>query len=104
MGDLNSETTIWLTIGFSALATFSLRFGGLMLANKLPRSAKFNRFMEALPGTLLLALIAPGALSSGIWGGIGLLCTAICTYKTRNLFVAMVVGMAVVALGRAIAL
>ena len=56
---------VFFTIGLAAAVTYLLRFGGLMLANKLPRSGRCRRFMDALPGTLLLSLIAPGIVSAG---------------------------------------
>jgi len=56
--------------------------------------------MDALPGTLLLSLIAPGIAASGVFGGIAALCTAVCTYKTGNVFLSMIVGLTVVAVSR----
>jgi uncharacterized membrane protein len=91
---------VLLTIGFAAIVTYSLRFGGLMLASKLPNSGRWKRFMDALPGAILVSLIAPGIVSAGLWGGIGALATAICAYKTKNVIVSMLLGVAIVALHR----
>ena len=96
--DLNVQ--VFLAIGFAAAVTYLLRFGGLMLAVKLPSSGRCRRFMDALPGTILLSLIAPGIVSAGWWGGIGALATALCAYKTGNTFVSMLVGVGIVALQR----
>lgn len=90
----------WLTIMLAALATYGLRVGGLLLATRLPDAGRFKRFMDALPGTILLSLIAPGIISAGIWGMIGALCTALCAWKTRNVFLAMLVGVVIVAASR----
>lgn len=94
------NTPVLLTIGFAAIVTYMLRVGGLMLASKLPKSGRFKRFMDALPGTILLSLIAPGIVSAGVWGGVGALATAFCAYKTRNAFLSMLLGVAIVALQR----
>ncbi|GBC61090.1 AzlD domain-containing protein [Desulfonema ishimotonii] len=96
----DSHITVLLTIGCAALVTYSLRIGGLLLSDRLPQSGRFKRFMDALPGTILLSLIAPGIASAGFWGGVGALCTAICTYKTRNVFLAMLIGVGIVAISR----
>ena len=84
----------------AAAATYCLRIGGLLMAERLPDSGRVKVFMDALPGTLLLALIAPGLAASGVWGGIAALCTAWCTHKTGNVFLAMIVGMGIVAVSR----
>ncbi len=94
------DAQVFCTIAFAAVVTYSLRFGGLMLAGKLPNSGRWKRFMDALPGTILLSLIAPGIVSAGLWGGIGALATAVCAYKTKNVILSMLLGVAIVALHR----
>ena len=59
--------------------------------------------MDALPGAVLVSLVVPGILQEGFSGVIAAACTAICWHKTRNVFVAMALGMAVVALARLMA-
>lgn len=97
---LNGNLSFLMTIGCAALVTYLLRAGGLLLADRLPRSGRFKQFMDALPGTILLSLIAPGIVSAGIWGGVAAACTAICAYITKNAFLAMFVGVAIVAIQR----
>ena len=84
----------------AAAATYGLRLGGLLLSERLPRNGGFRRFMEALPGTILLSLVAPGILAAGPWGAVAAACTAVCTWKTRNVFLSMIVGMVIVAATR----
>lgn len=99
-------TAHWLTrdeltvILLAAAATYGLRLGGLLLASRLPREGRFKRFMDALPGTILLALVAPGALAAGPWGLVAAAATAVCTWKTGQVFLAMLVGVAIVAVQR----
>ena len=97
-----TDATIFMAIAGAAMATYSLRLGGLLLAERLPRNRGFKRFMETLPGTILLALVAPGIISAGLLGGMAALATALCAWKTRNVLAAMMVGMAMVATGRAL--
>ena len=81
---ITNDITVLLTILFAALATYILRIGGLLLAERLPSKGRFKLFMDALPGTLLLSLIAPGVAAAGILGGAAALATAVCTHKTGN--------------------
>jgi uncharacterized membrane protein len=95
-----TDLSIVLAIAGAALVTYSLRLGGLLLAEHLPKNGGFKRFMEALPGTILLSLVAPGIFSAGALGGVAALVTALCAFKTKNLLLAMLVGMSLVAAGR----
>ncbi len=94
------DPRVFITIICAALVTYGLRLGGLLLSERLPSTGRFKVFMDALPGTLLLALIAPGILAAGLWGTIAALCTAAITHKTGNVFLSMIVGVAIVAVSR----
>lgn len=89
-----------MAIAGAALVTYGLRLGGLLLAEYLPRNGGFRRFLAALPGTILLSLVAPGIVSAGLLGGVAALSTALCAWKTRNVFLGMILGMGIVAAGR----
>ena len=92
--------SVFLTILFAATLTYGLRLGGLLLADRLPDHGCIKRFMDTLPGAILLALVAPAVLAEGIWGVIAIAATVGCVAKTRNLFAAMLVGVAIIALRR----
>ncbi|WP_136797394.1 AzlD family protein [Desulfosediminicola ganghwensis] len=91
---------IYAVIAAAAVATYSLRLGGLLLAGRLPKTGKFRRFMDALPGTILLSLIVPAAFAAGFWGWIATACTALCSLRTGNIFASMVIGVTIVAVSR----
>ena len=90
----------YLAIIVAAIVTYLLRFGGLVLATRLPKTGRCKKFMDALPGTILLSLIVPAALNGGLESWIATLLTALCSLKTGNVFLAMVVGVVVVAASR----
>lgn len=96
----NINYSIVLTILFAAAVTYGLRVGGLLLSEKLPQTGAVKRFMDALPGTILLSLIAPAILHSGTWGGVAASATALCAYKTRNVFLSMILGMTIIVIHR----
>ncbi|THB81666.1 MAG: AzlD domain-containing protein [Desulfobacteraceae bacterium] len=95
-----NDHAILITILCSALVTYALRIGGLLLAERLPASGRAKVFMDALPGTILISLIAPGIAASGVWGGAAALATAGCVYKTGNVFLSMLIGVGIVAVSR----
>jgi uncharacterized membrane protein len=89
-----------LAIAGAAIATYALRLGGLLLASRLPRTGALRRVMDALPGAILVALVAPGVLAAGPWGILAAGATALCAARTGSTFLAMAVGMAIVAARR----
>ncbi len=90
----------YLVIAAAAVITYGLRLGGLLLAGRLPKTGRFKKFMDALPGTILLSLVVPAAMAGGLWSWIATACTALCSLKTGNVFVSMLVGVFIVALSR----
>ncbi len=93
----DSHLAVALAIAGAALVTYAFRIGGLLLSEKLPATGRFKDFMEALPGTILVALVAPGILAAGFWGCLAALASALLVWKTGNVFVAMLSGMIIVA-------
>ncbi|BCL63246.1 hypothetical protein DGMP_39390 [Desulfomarina profundi] len=97
---MENNKTVFLAIFAAALVTYLLRASGLILADYFPKKGKFKKFMDALPGTILLSLIVPAAISAGWSGLVATACTALCSLRTGNVFVSMVLGVALVAVGR----
>ena len=95
---MNDKT--YLVIAAAALVTYGLRLGGLLLASRLPKTGRFKRFMDALPGTILLSLIVPAALNGGVWSWAATGATALCSLKTGNVFLSMVLGVVIIATSR----
>jgi uncharacterized membrane protein len=56
--------------------------------------------MEALPGAILVSLVAPGIVAAGPWGWFAALITGVVARKSGNLFLSMGLGMAIVAIQR----
>lgn len=97
---MNDSLLIWIVIFSAATVTYCLRLGGLLLANKLPKHGFVRRFMDAIPPAILLALVAPGIAQAGAIGLIAAAVVTLITLKTRNVMLAMVVGVVIVALER----
>ncbi len=99
MSEFSLSSSLIIIFG-AALITYLLRFGGLILADKFPKQGRFHKFMEALPGTILISLIIPGILANGIIGIVAAVVTAIYTIKFKNIFIAMFLGVLIVAVYR----
>ena len=76
----------------TAAITYALRFGGLMLADRLPRTGPVRRFLDALPGTILLSLVVPAAIHAGWVGAFGLVACLAVYIKSKNLLLTMIGG------------
>lgn len=90
------EPQVLIAVGLAAGVTYSLRLGGLLLASRLPRSGRFRRGMNALPGALLFSLVLPSIVAEGIWGFVAAALTAIVVLRFRNTLAAMICGMLVI--------
>ncbi|WP_320008859.1 AzlD domain-containing protein [Maridesulfovibrio sp.] len=99
MNIYSSENAI-LVVVFVSLATYLMRVGGLLLAGYLPTGGRVGRALNALPGTILISLAAPGFFNEGFIGFAAGLVTVAMAFKTKNVFLAMLAGMLVMALGR----
>ena len=92
--------TCWLAIIGAAAVTYGLRLGGLLMAGYLPDTGPLKRIMDALPGTILLALVAPGVYNEGLWGLGAIMLAVLGARLSRNALVGMVLGMAVMIVQR----
>jgi len=95
-----SLTNTWLgalAILLCGIANISLRMTGLAIARRLPMTGAVRRFMDALPGTILVALVAPSVVEAGWAGLVATVLTSLVAIKTKSALLGMVVGMVVVA-------
>ncbi len=86
----------WALIGALAAGTFAIRFAGAQLGAFIPREGPAARALAALPGCLIVALIATSMLTGGWpeWGAAALALVA--AVVTRNVPATMAVGIAAV--------
>ncbi len=95
---MNNETA--LTIGLMAAATIATRLGGLWLMGRVKMSPFVERWFKNLPGALMTAIVAPTILSGGAAEMIAAIVVILTMIKTKNLLLAMGVGVMVIFLAK----
>ena len=86
----------WVPLGALALITFSLRLSGAMLGRRIPMHGAWARATRALPGCLIVALVAVGLVSGGVREWIAGFAPALVALATRSLPVTMAAGIAAI--------
>ena len=92
--------SIWLLIFALALGTFLIKFSGYLLAQTLPRDGFVVRSLNALPGTLVTALVTVILIQGTQLEWIAAFLAIVTAIYFRNLPLTMVVGVVAVFLLR----
>lgn len=100
--NLEASQHIWFTIFLCGAITFGLRFGGLRVANRLEKYPRFQKLLDALPGCVLVSLIAPELLTGGTESFAAGLLVVLVAFATRSVFLSMALGVIAMAALRAI--
>ena len=87
---------IWLIILGLAVATFGIRITGVLLGARLPQSGAWARTLQALPGSLIVALVSVSLLSGGPNEWIAGAMAALVAVISRSLLATMAVGIAAI--------
>ena len=93
---------ITLVIILMALPVWLNRLFGFWLGRHFKLSKGFMAWMECIPGCILMAIVAPLLLHANWIEWIAAACVIIVMLKTDKLFYAMVVGIALAAIGHAL--
>lgn len=98
-------TTIeWLAIALMGLVTLVTRVAGVGMARWIPRTLFWQRFMNHLPTTLLVAIAVPAFMSGDPAMTLAAGITALVAMSGLNLVVCMTVGVGCIALLRLVVL
>src|SRR5207253_6148952 len=85
-----------LTILGMALVTYATRAGGLWFMDRVAASPRIDAWLHHIPGAVLISIVVPVALVGGPAEWIASAATALVAARTRNLLLAMAVGVAAV--------
>ncbi|MEO6889474.1 MAG: AzlD domain-containing protein [Ktedonobacteraceae bacterium] len=95
-----NDTLAVLTIAGMALVTYMTRAGGMWLMGLVTPSPRVEAWLRSIPGAVLVALIAPTVFASGLAETLAAGATVLVAIRTKNVLLAMVVGVGVVVLAR----
>lgn len=85
-------TSPWVALAPLAALTFAIRLSGALLGRRIPTHGAWARAMRALPGCLIVALVAVDLASGGIREGIAALVAAGVALASRSLPLTMAAG------------
>ncbi len=91
-----NDTPALLTILGMALVTYLTRAGGLWLMSFVTPSPRVEAWLRQIPGAVLVAIVAPTVLASSLAETLSSLVTVLVAWRTKNVLVAMIVGVAAV--------
>jgi uncharacterized membrane protein len=83
-------------------ATFAMRAGGFWVMAHVPLTARLRRILEAMPGAVVVATVLPIAVREGLPALLAIAAAGAAMMIRRNDFLAVVAGMVVAALARAL--
>ncbi len=89
-----------LTILGMGAVTYATRIGGFWLLGRVTPTKRVEAWMRAIPGAVLVSLIAPALLASGVVGFVAGAVTVLIAARTHRLLPAMVAGVVIVAVAR----
>jgi uncharacterized membrane protein len=92
-----------LTIVLMALATYATRAGGLWLANRFDLSERAGAWLDAIPGAILVSLVAPTVLTAGPAEALAAVAVVVVAVRTGSLPLAMATGVVAVVVLRSLA-
>ena len=85
-----------LTILGMALVTYGTRMSGLWLMSHVTLSTRMKTWLGYLPGTVIVALVAPTVFTTGVAEAGAALATVLVMARTRNVLLTILVGVSVV--------
>jgi uncharacterized membrane protein len=91
-----------LTIALMAVVTYATRAGGLWMATRLSLSGRAEAWLGHIPGAILVSIVAPTVLTSGLPEALAALAVVVVALRTGSLLASMGSGVAVVLALRAL--
>ncbi|MGD9921580.1 MAG: AzlD family protein [Pseudorhodoplanes sp.] len=92
---------VFAVIAAMAAVTVFLRFAGFWMMGKVTLTPRVMRMLEALPGSVVAALIVPVVLKEGLSAAVAMAAVALMMIWRRNEFLALACGIGIVAAMRA---
>ena len=94
------EPLILLAIGVMAITTVLMRAGGFWLMGRVPLTPRVRRMLEALPGSIVAAIVVPIVARIGPVALLAVVAAAAVMLVRRNELLAVAVGVAAAVVAR----
>jgi uncharacterized membrane protein len=88
---------VFFAIAAMAMVTIFARFAGFWMMGRVTLTPRVLRMLEALPGSVVAALILPIIAKEGLPAGVAMVAVALLMIWRRNEFLALAVGIAAAA-------
>ncbi|MDB2448709.1 AzlD domain-containing protein [bacterium] len=82
----------YLLIGLMALVTLATRLGGVWIMSFIPINRRVESFINAMSGSVLIAILVPIAVDGDLAARLSLLATAAVMLATRHTMLAIATG------------
>jgi uncharacterized membrane protein len=89
-----------LAIAAMGLATFAMRAGGFWIMGRVPITPRVRRMLEALPGSIVVAIVLPIVARTGLAGFLAIGAAGATMLLARKELLAVGAGMLVAAAAR----
>jgi uncharacterized membrane protein len=95
---------IWMVIAAMALVTYAIRAGGFWLMGYVPLTRRVRSILNALPGSVVVAIILPLAVRGGAAATVAVITALVVMVLRRNDLLSVVCGVGAAAFVRALVL
>ena len=96
------RSDVMIAFAVMTAVTVASRLGGYWLMGYVTVTPRVRRMLDALPGSIVVAAALPVAVNGGAVVMVAIVAALVVTVIRRNDFLAVITGMAVAALARAI--
>lgn len=100
MNEPLSHGVLTVIVAMAAMSAFT-RVAGFWMMSRVTVTPRIMRMLEALPGSVVAALILPVILKEGLSAAVAMTAVALVMIWRRNEFLALACGIAIVASMRA---
>jgi uncharacterized membrane protein len=100
MSQLERYNLALAAIATMAVVTFLIRAGGFWMMGRVRLTARLRRMLEALPGSIVIAVVLPIATNSGTAAVIAVSAAIAAMIACRNTLLGVIVGVAAAAMAR----
>jgi uncharacterized membrane protein len=95
----NNPLALLTILGMAAMA-YATRAGGFWLMGRVTPTPRVEAWLRALPGAVLISIVAPLVLNGGLVEKLGALVTVLATALFHNILLAVCLGVGIVCLLR----